>query len=126
MTDIILVGGGGHCKSCIDVIRAVGAYNILGIVDRKERIGSSVAGYTVVGSDEDLGHLLQRCRNFFITVGQLEDPGPRKKLFTSLVAAEAVLPVLTAPGAHVSPAATVGMGTIVFFQALVNNGAVVG
>lgn len=30
---IILIGGGGHCKSCIDVIEQEGKYQIAGIVD---------------------------------------------------------------------------------------------
>ena len=31
--EIILIGGGGHCKSCIDVIEAEGKYTIAGIPD---------------------------------------------------------------------------------------------
>ena len=30
MRDIILIGGGGHCKSCIDVIEMTNKYNIIG------------------------------------------------------------------------------------------------
>ncbi len=29
---IILIGGGGHCKSCIDVIESENKYNILEII----------------------------------------------------------------------------------------------
>ena len=29
---IILIGGGGHCKSCIDVIEAQGRFQIMAIV----------------------------------------------------------------------------------------------
>ncbi len=29
MKEIILIGGGGHCKACIDVIEQTGFYNIL-------------------------------------------------------------------------------------------------
>ena len=31
--NIILIGGGGHCKSCIDVIEAEDKFEIAGIVD---------------------------------------------------------------------------------------------
>ena len=34
--EIILIGGGGHCKSCIDVIEQEGKYQIAGIVDLPE------------------------------------------------------------------------------------------
>ena len=33
---IILIGGGGHCKSVIDVIEEENKYIIAGIVDKKE------------------------------------------------------------------------------------------
>ena len=34
---IILIGGGGHCKSCIDVIEQEGRFTIAGIVDMPEK-----------------------------------------------------------------------------------------
>ena len=38
---IILIGGGGHCKSCIDVIESTNEFSIAGIVDTKDKIGTS-------------------------------------------------------------------------------------
>ncbi|MBI4309254.1 MAG: acetyltransferase, partial [Candidatus Omnitrophica bacterium] len=35
--NLILIGGGGHCKSCIDVIESENKFKIAGIVDTKER-----------------------------------------------------------------------------------------
>ncbi len=35
MKEIILVGGGGHCKSVIDVIEQEAKYKIAGIIDKK-------------------------------------------------------------------------------------------
>ncbi len=35
---IILIGGGGHCKSCIDVIEQEGRFQITGIVDVPEKM----------------------------------------------------------------------------------------
>ena len=36
MQKLILLGGGGHCKSCIDVIEQESKYTIEGILDKKE------------------------------------------------------------------------------------------
>jgi FlaA1/EpsC-like NDP-sugar epimerase len=36
MKKIILIGGGGHSKSCIDVIENENKYKIVGIVDKKK------------------------------------------------------------------------------------------
>ena len=38
MDKIILIGGGGHCKSCIDVIEQAGTFQIAGIVDVPEKL----------------------------------------------------------------------------------------
>ena len=40
--NIILVGGGGHCASVIDVIEQQGKYTIKGIIDTKEHVGKKV------------------------------------------------------------------------------------
>ena len=36
MKDILLIGGGGHCKAVIDVIEQEGQFNIIGIIDKTE------------------------------------------------------------------------------------------
>ncbi|MDZ7696624.1 MAG: N-acetylneuraminate synthase family protein [Deltaproteobacteria bacterium] len=45
---IILVGGGGHCKSCIDVIEQEGRFAIAGIVDLPEKVDEKVIGCPVI------------------------------------------------------------------------------
>ena len=41
---ILLVGGGGHCKSCIDVIEQEGRFRSAGIVDVPKKLGQKVIG----------------------------------------------------------------------------------
>ena len=50
---LILVGGGGHCKSVIDVAESAG-YTILGILDMPEMVGTCVLDYPVLGTDDDI------------------------------------------------------------------------
>ena len=45
---IILIGGGGHCHSVIDVIEQEDKYEIIGIVDKKEVIGKDILGYKII------------------------------------------------------------------------------
>ena len=33
MKSIVLIGGGGHCRSCIDVVEEEDKHRIVGIVD---------------------------------------------------------------------------------------------
>ena len=51
---IILVGGGGHCRSCIDVIENTNRYDIVGILDLPKEIGKSILDYKIIGSDDNI------------------------------------------------------------------------
>ena len=51
---IVLIGGGGHCHSVIDVIEQTNKYDIIGIIDTKENIGKKVLDYEVIACDDDL------------------------------------------------------------------------
>lgn len=55
---LILVGGGGHCKSVIDVAESAG-YEMLGVLDMPEDVGKDVLVYKVIGTDDDIyrGHI---------------------------------------------------------------------
>jgi sugar O-acyltransferase (sialic acid O-acetyltransferase NeuD family) len=126
MEKIILIGGGGHCKSCIDVIEQQGKFQIAGVVDLPEKSTQSVMGYTVLGSDSNLSELVKSCQNVLITLGQIKSPVRRIELFKYLKTIGAVFPVIQSPLAYVSPHALVEEGTIVMHHALVNSDANVG
>lgn len=123
---IILVGGGGHCRSVIDVIEQQGKYQIVGIVDLKELIGQQVLGYPVIGCDDQLPELLERCRTAVITVGHLRSNHLRLKLYELLKDIGYALPVITSPLAYVSQHAEIGEGTVVMHHALINANASIG
>ena len=77
--NLVLIGGGGHCKSVIDVAESAG-YNILGILDMPEDIGKSVLDYKVIGTDDDIPQFVEKAE-FIITVGFIKSPAIRMRLF---------------------------------------------
>jgi sugar O-acyltransferase (sialic acid O-acetyltransferase NeuD family) len=123
---IILIGGGGHCSACIDVIEQEGRFTIAGIVDVPEKKQHNVLGYPVIGSDVDLAELIKSFPNVLITMGQIKSPNRRMELFNDLMQMGARFPVIQSPLAYVSPHAHVAEGTIVMHYALINAGARVG
>jgi len=123
---IILIGGGGHCKSCIDVIEQEGKYQIAGIVDVAEKVNQNILGYEIIGTDDDLPLITKECSNFLITIGQIRSANKRILLFNHLRELSARFPVIFSPLSYVSKHATVAEGTIVMHHALVNAGAKVG
>ena len=124
--NIILVGGGGHCVSVIDVIEQQGKYNIKGIIDIKENIGKNVLGYKIIATDDDLEKLYLTCPNAIISVGQIKSNVLRVHLFQKLKTIGYHLPVVISPLAYVSKYALIGEGSIIMHQVLVNAGVKIG
>jgi sugar O-acyltransferase (sialic acid O-acetyltransferase NeuD family) len=124
--DLILIGAGGHAHACIDVIEQQGVYQIAGLVGMPEEIHTQRYGYTVAATDHDLPELANKHKYALITVGQLQTPDHRIRLYQQACALEFQLPMIIAPNAYVSPHATIGAGTIVMHGAIINAGARVG
>ncbi len=123
---VLLLGAGGHAKSCIDVIEQLGKFEIAGLVGLPEEVGQSVLGYRVLGTDADLPELLDRYPFGVVSIGQIKTPEPRIRLFRFLEDKKQCPPAIVSPRAYVSPHSSVGAGTIVFHGAVINAGAVVG
>lgn len=119
MKNIVLIGGGGHCKSVIDVIEQEGQFEIVGIVDKPELLGSNVLGYSVIGSDSDLDSLAKKYQYALITVGQIKSPLLRIRLFDLAISAGFTLPNIISPNAYVSKHAVIGRGVVVMHNAIV-------
>lgn len=123
---IILVGGGGHCRSVIDVIETENRYEIAGILDKEELIGQKVLSYPIIASDNNIETVLKTCTNFLITVGHIKSSVVREKLFNTIKEKGGHFPVIISPKAHVSKHACLSEGTVVMHHALVNTLAITG
>lgn len=122
--NLILVGGGGHCKSVIDVAESAG-FNIIGILDISKNIGKSVLRYKIIGTDSDIPSFINQAE-FIIAVGFIKDPSTRIKLYNKIKVAGGKLATIVASTAYVSKYATLGEGTVIMHQAVVNANAKVG
>jgi len=123
---IIFIGGGGHCKSCIDVIEQEGHFQIVGIVDVPEKLHQKILDYEIIATDDDLPRLVNEYQYFFITLGQIKNPDKRIRIFQTLKELEAKLPVIISPLAYVSKHTEIGDGTIIMHHTLINAGAKIG
>ena len=126
MEEILLIGGGGHCKSVIDVIEQEDKYKIAGIIDKKELIGQDILGYKIIACDDDLNELFKSYKNAVVTVGQIASPKLRVKLFAKLNTIGYNIPTIISPFAYVSKHSMINEGSIVMHQALVNANVSIG
>lgn len=124
MRPLILIGGGGHCQSVIEVAESCGR-TIRGILDVPAEVGREVLGYPVIGTDDEIANYADSCE-FVITVGFIKDSSLRVKLYNRALENGGKLATLVASTAYVSRHARLGQGTVVMHHAFVNAGAEVG
>ena len=122
--NLILIGGGGHCKSVIDVAESAG-YTILGILDTAENVGKKVLNYSIIGTDDEIVNYVDKAL-FAITVGQIKDASLRIKLYSKVKSAGGKFAIIIASTARVSEYCSIAEGTVVMHQAVVNADASVG
>lgn len=124
MKELILIGGGGHCKSVIDVAESAG-YKIKGILDLPSFIGSHVLDYEVIGSDDDINKYLNGYL-FMITIGFIKDPVPRYNIYNKIKALGGEFATIISPNAHMSRYAKIGEGSIAMNGVSINAEAKIG
>ncbi len=126
-TSIIVYGGGGHGKSLIDLLRALGSYRITGVVDDSLPQTHTVLGVPVLGGGEVLAELhaggVHLAAN---AVGGIGDLAVRVKVFERLSQAGFTCPAVVHPSAYVEPSAQLSPGVQVFPHAYVGSDVCLG
>lgn len=124
---IVLLGGGGHCKSVLDTLLKTNEYSEIVITDPQLPAGTEVMGCKVVGDDSILPKLYaEGFTNAFITAGDVGKPNPRAKLVEMAQNIGFHFPCIMDPTAQVSPSAQIGDGTFIGKNAIINIGAQIG
>lgn len=124
MKPIILVGGGGHCKSVIEAAESSGR-EIKGILDTSDKVGLNCLGYPVVGTDVDIPAYVEDYE-FVVTIGFIKDPALRVKLHGLIESSGGTLATIVASSAHISKYAEIQSGTVVLHGAKINAGCRIG
>ena len=114
---IILVGGGGHCKACVDIIEKIKEYKITGIIDNIKK--KNVLKYKIIGQDKDLKLLNTKIKYAFITIGQIKNFDQRIRLFNKLKKLNYKIPTLISPNSLISNYSLINQGTIIMNHAII-------
>ena len=122
---LILVGGGGHALSCLDLIAMANEFNLMGYVALKASAEFEALGIQFLGNDDELPNLSQIIPNFHVAIGQIKTAKPRVTAFERLQSLQCVLPVIKSDDASVSSNASLAEGVMVGRNAIVNSGAIV-
>ena len=125
MKKILLIGDGGHCRSCIEVLNNCPEYEPWGVISAEPLVGD-LLGVPIVGSDRDLENLLKETEWCLITLGQIFTASARIRLFEAAKALGAKFPSIISTSCVCSSFAQVGEGSILMHGTVVNANASIG
>ena len=124
---ILLVGGGGHCRSVLDTLLEQNTYNEIAIADDNIEPQTMVMGVPVIGSCDDLHrYFLSGFEQAFIAIGSIGNPQLRIKIFDRLEKIGFEIPNIFDKTSVVSKYALLGKGIFAGKNSVINAGAAVG
>jgi len=125
---VVGLGAGGHAAILIEMIRAVGGYEIVEVTDRRAELwGGDVLGVPIRGADDRLPGLRDAgVTAAFIGVGAVKSVAVRKRLFEQALSLGFELITVVHPRAFVAPSVTIGQGTMVLPAAVINSRSTIG
>jgi sugar O-acyltransferase, sialic acid O-acetyltransferase NeuD family len=125
MPEIVVIGGGGHAKVLVGVLKKSG-YHVLGYTDTGDR--GAILGVPYLGDDGSLGELLSMHDDCLaiVGVGKTDASAERIGLQKRISALGFGIAVVISPGATVNEEVNLGPGSVVFDGVVVNSGTVAG
>jgi sugar O-acyltransferase (sialic acid O-acetyltransferase NeuD family) len=126
MSPIIVIGGGGHAKVVISILRKLKSYRILGYTDLKDN--GDILGSAYLGTDDKLEPWStgREKRSAVLGIGQVGTGKTRDEFWTGLKPLSLEFPLIVSPTAVVNEGVTIGEAGVVMDGAVINSGAAVG
>ena len=125
MAEIVVVGGGGHAKVLIAVLKKLD-WTVLGYTDQRNL--GLILGSRCLGDDAALGPILgehEGCAAV-IGVGKVDASSLRRRLHRQVLGLGFETPVVVSPSAVVNDEVVLGAGSVVIDGAVINSGARLG
>jgi len=125
MRDIIVVGGGGHAKVVISILKKSG-YAVKGYSDKQDR--GVILGVPYLGNDSVLQDIAmhQLGQSAIIGIGKIDVSQIRLDLQNRMGTMGFDFPVVCSPHAIVNESVTLGPGTAIFDGVVINSGTKIG
>jgi sugar O-acyltransferase (sialic acid O-acetyltransferase NeuD family) len=125
MNKIVVIGGGGHAKVLISILKKC-SYEVMGYTDDCDR--GNILGVPYLGRDSVLKEIGKESRvsHAVVGIGKIDCSDTRLRIQEEIKRLEFTFPVITSPRASVNEDVVLGEGTVVFDGAVINSGARIG
>ena len=121
---VIGIGGGGHARVLLDILRLTSAAEIVGFTDPDSRLhGTKLDGSPVLGGDDLLPEMLEQgVRYAFLGVGAVGDNRRRAEIYDRVRGLGFSFLTLVHPTAVIANSAAVGDGAAIMAGVIINPG----
>lgn len=122
---IVVIGGGGHAKVIISILKKLNRYEIVGYTDPENK--GEILGISHLGNDDILNSLFSDgVVNAVIGLGQIKSAALRRKAVDICKRIGFNLPAIISPNAIINEDVRIGNGTVVMDGVTINSGSTIG
>ena len=123
---ILILGIGGHSRSCVDVIENTNLFQIAGYVAKNVKSRSYDTNLKLLGYDNDLPKIFKSIKFAHVAVGQMKNLELRKMLFLKLMKIGFQIPKIISKKSIISKNVKIGIGTIIMNNVTINSNSIIG
>ena len=121
MDKIVIIGGGGHAKVVISILKKINTYEIVGYTDVKNR--GEILGVKYIGNDSILKKLYRNgIKNAVLGLGFIKSNKKRKNVLKEISNIDFNYPAIISNNAIINEDVTTGMGTVITDGVVINSG----
>lgn len=126
-TDVVIYGGGGHAKMCIEMITQSNKYTIRGVIDDNIPVGTLIFNIPVIGNENDLTEFQTKgLTKVVLGIGAVLNHKSRNRLYKTIQQKQFTIPTIIHPTAMVEPSVRIGEGNQIMQGAIVGSDVTVG
>ncbi|MDB9983198.1 acetyltransferase [Candidatus Pelagibacter sp.] len=120
---LLIIGAGGHARSCLEVLILSNKYEILGFIDNEKK---KLMDYKFLGSDRDIHKFKNVCDNILLCLGGIKDIKLKWLIFQRAKKLKFKFPKIISPLSFISKSSNIGEGTIIMNQCFINANVKIG
>ncbi len=116
---LLIIGAGGHAKSCIDIIESSTNFKINFVLGKKKEINNKILNYRVNLIEDDLKKI-KGIQYGIVGIGQIKNSKRREYFYRLLKSSKIKIPKIISKNSYVSKYTNIGDGTVVFHNSMIN------
>lgn len=125
MDKIVIIGGGGHAKLVISILKKINNYEIVGYTDVENK--GEILGVRYIGNDSILKNLYKNgIENVVLGLGFIKSNKKRKNVLEEISNIDFHYPVIISNNAVINEDVTAGMGTVIMDGVVISSGTRIG